>query len=201
MSLLTAGATVGPTKIFQGCFEDHRTLLTGTETACAEPLARLAGLCVDALRNGGKLLLFGNGGSAADAQHLSAELTIRFVRRRRALAAMALTTDTSALTACANDYGFETVFARQIEALGRSGDVAIGFSTSGQSPNVICALEAARKTGITAAAFGGNSGGGLNGIADPLIMVPSTDTARIQEMHILLGHVLCAEIEERLGII
>ena len=201
MSLLTSRATVGPTKIFQNCFEAHRALLAETEIACAEPLARLAELCVDSLQNGGKLLLFGNGGSAADAQHLSAELTIRFVRHRRALAAVALTTDTSALPACANDYGFETVFARQIEALGRPGDVAIGFSTSGQSPNIIRALEAARKTGIAAAAFGGNSGGGLNGIADPLIVVPSTVTARIQEMHILLGHVLCAEIEERLGII
>ena len=201
MSLLTSRATVGPTKIFQNCFEDHRTLLTETERSCAEPLARLAELCVDALRSGAKLLLFGNGGSAADAQHLSAELTIRFVRHRRALAAIALTTDTSALTACANDYGFETVFARQIEALGRPGDIAIGFSTSCQSPNIIRALEAARKTGIAAAAFGGNSGGGLPGIADPLIVVPSTVTARIQEMHILLGHVLCAEIEERLGII
>ncbi len=201
MSLLTSGATVGPTKIFKDCFEDHRSLLTETETSCGEPLMRLAELCVEALRRGGKLLLFGNGGSAADAQHLSAELTIRFVRHRRALAAMALTTDTSALTACANDYGFDTVFARQIEALGRPGDVAIGFSTSGQSPNVICALDAARRAGIASAAFGGNSGGGLKGIADPLIVVPSTVTARIQEMHILLGHVLCAEIEERLGII
>jgi D-sedoheptulose 7-phosphate isomerase len=197
MSLLTVGAT----RIFQQCFEDHQALLMETGTTCAEPLARLAELCVDALRKGGKLLLFGNGGSAADAQHLSAELTIRFVRHRRALAAMALTTDTSALTACANDYGFETVFARQIEAVGRPGDVAIGFSTSGQSTNVICALEAAQKTGIAAAAFSGNSGGGLNGVADPLIVVPSSVTARIQEMHILLGHVLCAEIEERLGIV
>jgi D-sedoheptulose 7-phosphate isomerase len=201
MSLLTIGATVGPTKIFQDCFEGHRALLTATEAACAEPLARLTDLCVNALRSGGKLLLFGNGGSAADAQHLSAELTIRFVCHRRALAAIALTTDTSALTACANDYGFETIFARQIEALGRPGDVAIGFSTSGQSPNIIRALEASRRTGIAAAAFGGNSGGGLKGIADPLIVVPSTVTARIQEMHILLAHVLCAEIEERLGII
>lgn len=192
---------MGATKIFHDCFEDHRALLKATETACAEPLIRIAELCVEALRNGGKLLLFGNGGSAADAQHLSAELTIRFVRHRRALAAISLTTDTSALTACANDYGFETVFARQIEAVGRPGDIAIGFSTSGQSPNVICALEAARRTGIAAAAFAGNSGGGLTGIADPLIVVPSTITARIQEMHILLGHVLCAEIEERLGIV
>ncbi len=196
MSLTTVG-----TKVFQDCFEDHRTLLTETELSCAEPLARLAELCVDSLRSGGKLLLFGNGGSAADAQHLSAELTIRFVRHRRALAAMALTTDTSALTACANDYGFETVFARQIEALGRPGDVAIGFSTSCQSPNIICALRAARNMDIAAAAFGGNSGGALNGLADPLVVVPSTVTARIQEMHILLGHVLCTEIEERLGIL
>src|SRR6202012_2752997 len=105
--------------------------------ACAEPLARLAELSVTALQNGGKLLLFGNGGSGADAQHLSAELTIRFVRHRRPLAAMALTTDTTAHPPCANDCGFETVFPRQIEAMGRPGDIAIGFSTSGQSPNVI----------------------------------------------------------------
>jgi len=145
-------------------------------------------------------LFFGNGGSAADAQHLAAELTIRFAANRRALAGIALTTDTSALTACANDFGFEAVFSRQIEALGRAGDVAIGFSTSGNSANVIRALETARKLDMTAAALTGSTGGKLAGLADPILLVPSATTARIQEMHSLLGHILCAEIEARLGL-
>jgi D-sedoheptulose 7-phosphate isomerase len=163
-------------------------------------LKQLANLVVAALRSHGKLLLFGNGGSAADAQHLAAEFTIRFIKDRRALAAVALTTDTSALTACGNDLGFDRIFSRQIEALGRPGDVAIGFSTSGNSPNVTSALELARAQGITAAAFSGKDGGKLRGVADPLIVVPSPETARIQEMHILLGHILCAEVEHQLGL-
>jgi D-sedoheptulose 7-phosphate isomerase len=199
MAVLSEGAQRS-TIIFQDCFEGHRALLAGVELACAEPLAILAERCVKALQGGGKLLYFGNGGSAADAQHLAAELTIRFVRNRRALAAISLTTDTSALTACANDQGFEFVFARQIEALGRPGDVAIGISPSGDSPNVIRALKQAAAMGMTAAALTGNNGGKLKGIADPLLIVPSIITARIQEMHILLGHVLCAEIEDRLGL-
>jgi D-sedoheptulose 7-phosphate isomerase len=153
---------------------------------------------VAALRSGGKLLLFGNGGSAADAQHLAAEFTIRFVKSRCALAAIALTTDSSALTACGNDLGFDQVFSRQIEALGRPGDVAIAISTSGNSPNVITALERAKTQGLTAAALSGKDGGKLRGIADPLVIVPSQDTARIQEMHILLGHILCAKVEHQL---
>ena len=156
--------------------------------------------CLESIRHGHKLLFFGNGGSAADAQHMAAEFTIRLDKHRRALAAISLTTDTSALTACGNDYGFEQVFARQLEALGRAGDVAIGLSTSGNSPNVLAALRCARDLNIAAAAFSGRDGGELKGLADPLIVVPSQDTARIQEMHILLGHILCAEIEERLGL-
>jgi D-sedoheptulose 7-phosphate isomerase len=196
MDVLTGRAAT----IFQDSFDDHRALLADVEISCAQPLTRLAELCVNALQQGGKLLFFGNGGSAADAQHLAAELTIRFVKGRRALAAIALSTDSSALTACANDFGFDAVFARQLEALGRPGDVAIGISTSGDSPNVIRALEQAIAMEITAAAFTGRTGGGLRRIADPLLAVPSTLTARIQEMHILLGHILCAEIEERLGL-
>jgi D-sedoheptulose 7-phosphate isomerase len=161
-------------------------------------LERLVELTAAALRAQGKILLFGNGGSAADAQHIAAEFTIRLVVDRKALAAVALTTDTSALTACGNDFGFDRIFSRQIEALGRPGDVAIGISTSGNSPSVIGALETARAQGLTAAAFTGNGGGKLNGIADPLIAVPSRETARIQEMHILLGHIFCAEVEQRL---
>jgi D-sedoheptulose 7-phosphate isomerase len=145
-------------------------------------------------------LFFGNGGSAADAQHLATELSVRFVSDRRALAGLALTTDSSVLTACGNDLGFEALFSRQIEALGRAGDVAIGFSTSGNSPNIIKALQTAREIGMTAAAFSGRTGGKLKEIADPILLIPSNTTARIQEMHELLGHILCAEIEDRLGL-
>jgi len=183
--------------IFQESVDAHRVLLGKVEECCFEPLARLTECSVQVLRNGGKILIFGNGGSAADAQHIAAELTIRFVKTRRALAALALTTDTSALTACGNDLGFQEIFARQIEALGRPGDLALGISTSGNSPNVIAGLDRARGLGLTAAALSGNGGGKLVGIADPLLIVPSCEAARVQEIHILLGHVLCAAIEER----
>jgi D-sedoheptulose 7-phosphate isomerase len=186
--------------IFDRCLQAHKEVTAATEQACREPLARLAELSAEALRAGGKLLFFGNGGSASDAQHLATELSIRFERDRRALAAISLATDTSALTACGNDFGFDRIFSRQLEALGRPGDVAIGISTSGNSPNVLAALRVAREAGITAAAFAGRDGGQLRELADPLIIVPAQETARIQEMHILLGHILCAEIEHRLGV-
>ena len=149
-----------------------------------------------ALGAGNKVMFFGNGGSAADAQHLAAELVVRFRADRAPLAAVALTTDSSVLTAGANDFGFETVFECQVRALGRPGDVAIGLTTSGNSANVIRALEAARGLGMTAAALSGGDGGRLAGIADPLLLVPSTDTARIQEMHITIGHMLCDVLEQ-----
>lgn len=187
-----------PDDIFLRCFAAHRELISPTELACREPLERLGNLVAAALRSHGKLLFFGNGGSAADAQHLAAEFTIRF--DRRALAAIALATDTSALTACGNDFGFDRIFSRQIEALGRPGDVAIGISTSGNSANVIGALKCARALGLTAAAFSGQNGGKLRGIADPLVAVPSQETAGIQEMHSLLGHILCAEAEHQPGL-
>lgn len=188
------------TKTYAGHFREHAELLAAAESCCAEPLDALATHCVSALNVGGKILFFGNGGSAADAQHLAAELSIRFVSDRRALAGLALTTDSSALTACGNDYGFDFIFARQIEALGRAGDVAIGFSTSGNSPNVVRALQTAREMGLTAAAFTGRTGGKLKEIANPIFLIPSNTTARIQEMHALLGHILCAEIEARMGL-
>jgi D-sedoheptulose 7-phosphate isomerase len=199
MSELPAGRSY-PTRIFGDCFKEHLELLSAVESCCAEPLDSLAKHCVTALESGGKILFFGNGGSAADAQHLATELTIRFVRNRRALAGIALTTDASAITACGNDLGFDLIFSRQIEALGRAGDVAIGISTSGNSPNIIQALETARKMEMTAAAFSGRTGGKLKGIADPLLLIPSATTARIQEMHGILGHILCSEIEDRMGL-
>lgn len=177
---------------------EHARVLAGTEAECLDALEQLTDKVVESLARGGKILFFGNGGSAADAQHLAAELTIRFVGNRRALAGLALASDASALTACGNDFGFESVFSRQIEALGRPGDLAIGLSTSGNSRNVLLGLSKARETGIFAAAFTGASGGLLRNVADLVIAVPSTETARIQEMHGLLGHLLCQEIEHRL---
>jgi D-sedoheptulose 7-phosphate isomerase len=153
-------------------------------------------LCHAAILRGGKILLAGNGGSAADAQHIAAEFVGRFVKERRSLPAIALTVDTSALTAIANDYGFESVFARQIEGLGRKEDVFIGISTSGNSPNIVSAVEAAQKNGLTTILFLGRDGGILRGVADAEIIVPSDITAHIQEMHILIGHILCEYIDE-----
>jgi D-sedoheptulose 7-phosphate isomerase len=146
-------------------------------------------------------MFFGNGGSAADAQHLATELTVRYKSDRAPIAAIALTTDGSALTAIGNDLGFEALFARQIRALGRAGDVALGISTSGKSRNVILALEAAREMGLAATGFSGGDGGDMNGLAEPLLRVPSTTTARIQEMHILLGQMLCGALEHELGLV
>jgi D-sedoheptulose 7-phosphate isomerase len=150
------------------------------------------------LRNGRKMLLFGNGGSAADSQHLAAELVGRFGPDRSPLAAIALSTDTSILTAVANDYGYEKVFARQIEALGQPGDTAIGISTSGNSPNVLAALDVARNKGLFTVGFTGETGGKMNGRTEVLFRVPSRVAARIQETHILLGHILCELIDRQL---
>jgi D-sedoheptulose 7-phosphate isomerase len=178
--------------------ESHAIALAATRAVAGEGFSRLAQACLKALDQGGKILLFGNGGSAADSQHLAAELVVRYTRARRAAPAIALTTDSSILTACGNDLSFDDIFARQVEALGRPGDVAIGISTSGNSPNVLRALEAARAAGLTAAGLSGRDGGAMTGLADPLIVIPSSITARIQEMHILIGHALCDVLEQGL---
>jgi D-sedoheptulose 7-phosphate isomerase len=184
---------------FMSEFDEHALVLTATREALSTSFEKLVNTCVSALRNGNKLMFFGNGGSAADAQHLATELTVRYKTNRPAIAAIALTTDTSALTAIGNDFGFDELFSRQIEALGRAGDVAIGITTSGKSPNVIKALQLARTMGIVPAAFGGKGGGDLHGLADPLLIIPSATTARIQEMHIMIGQMLCGAIEIELG--
>ena len=181
-------------------FSEHAEVMRRTQAALAEQFAGLVRACTSSLRVGGKIMLFGNGGSAADAQHLATELTIRYKADRPAIAAIALTTDTSALTAAGNDLGFEQVFARQVAALGKAGDVAIGISTSGKSPNVLAALRLAREMRIVTAALSGKKGGDLAGICDHLLVVPSDTTARIQEMHILLGQMLCGAIEIDLGL-
>ena len=180
-------------------FSEHGRVWEQTREVLRGPVAELVQACVVALREGKKLLLFGNGGSAADAQHIAAEFTGRFRNNRSPLAGIALTTDTSALTAIGNDFGFECLFSRQVEALGRPGDVAIGISTSGNSENVIRALVAARDSGLVAAGLTGGNGGRMRGVARPLVIVPSKVTSRIQEMHILIGHLLCSCIEKELG--
>jgi D-sedoheptulose 7-phosphate isomerase len=163
-----------------------------------ERIAQTAEVIAHGLRNGRKIMFFGNGGSAADSQHLAAEMVGRFGPARSALAAIALSTDTSILTAVGNDYGYERVFARQIEALGQAGDLAIGISTSGNSPSVLEALDVARAKGLYTVGFTGASGGKMIGRAETLFRVPSRQTPRIQETHILLGHVICELVDRKL---
>jgi len=161
-------------------------------------VAHVATQIVKSLRAGGKVIFFGNGGSAAHAQHLAAEFTGRYLKERRALPALALHANTSSLTAISNDYGFEFVFARQIEALGKEGDVAVGISTSGNSPNVLRALEAAKSKNIYTVALTGLTGGKMKPLADHTICIPTDETPRIQECHILTGHLICEIVEEML---
>lgn len=185
--------------IFSQDMAEHARAVADMQTALAIPFARLVDLALSCLRGGGKILFFGNGGSAADAQHLATELVVRFRTNRPSISGLALTTDTSALTAIGNDFGFDDIFSRQIEGLGRPGDVAIGISTSGNSPNILKALDVARKMGLATVGFGGGSGGAMVQAVDVALIVPSKTTARIQECHILLGHMLCAAIECELG--
>jgi D-sedoheptulose 7-phosphate isomerase len=161
-------------------------------------IANVSELLVEAFRQGNKVLLFGNGGSAADAQHIAAELVGRFAFDRPALPAMALNVNTSVVTAIGNDYGFDVVFARQIEAMGRQGDVAIGISTSGNSPNVLQALSIGKKNGLHTVALTGCTGGKLRSVVDHCLCVPSNETPRIQECHILIGHIISELVEQTL---
>jgi D-sedoheptulose 7-phosphate isomerase len=169
-----------------------KLLLMQREAAVIEEIGtRLAKV----LRSGRQIYIFGNGGSAADAQHIAAELEARFLKERRALPCLALTTNTSTLTAIGNDYGYERTFARQIEAYCRRGDAAIGISTSGNSPNVLAAVKAARKIGAVTVGLTNEKGGKLKGLVDLCLRVPSTDTQRVQECHMTVGHILCDIIE------
>lgn len=181
--------------------EEHAAVLAATRAELGGAFERLVGICVRSLERGGKLALFGNGGSAADAQHLATELTVQYSRKRPPIAALALTTDTSALTAIGNDFGFDDLFARQVRALCREGDVCLGISTSGASENVIRGLAAAREMGCVAVGFSGRGGGRMVGLADPLLIVPSATTSRIQEMHITLGQMLCGALEVELDLV
>ena len=178
---------------------EHRALFARLD-ALAPDVQRAAALITAALRAGGKVMFCGNGGSAADSQHLASEFTGRFVEDRRPLAALALSTDSSALTCIANDYAFDQVFERQVRGLGRAGDVLVAISTSGRSPNVQRAASAARELGIGVIGLLGRDGGSIKDSSDVAIVVPSQTTARIQEAHIFIGHTLCALVETALGV-
>jgi D-sedoheptulose 7-phosphate isomerase len=169
------------------------------ESALAPELERVAELVIAALRAGGRVFFCGNGGSAADAQHLAAEYIVRFRRERAALAAIALTTDTSVLTAGANDFGYETVFARQVEALGREGDVLFLHSTSGESENLLRAADAARARGMRTVALLAKGGGRLKDRVDRALVVPTSSTAHAQELHLAMGHAVCELVDRSLG--
>jgi D-sedoheptulose 7-phosphate isomerase len=187
--------------LFRSELDEHRGVLEATARGVGRPFAAVLQVLERSLREGGKLLLFGNGGSAADAQHIAAELVIRYKGDRAAIPAIALTTDSSALTACGNDLGFDALFERQVEALGRKEDVAMGISTSGRSPNVLRGLRRARELGLRTVGLTGGTGGEMSDLCEAVIVIPSTVTARIQEMHITVGHMLVQALEQRLGLV
>jgi D-sedoheptulose 7-phosphate isomerase len=176
--------------------KDHQQLIQEVIDSLSGDIAKACEMMVSTLKSGNKVLLAGNGGSAADAQHIAAELSGRFVKERKALPGIALTTDTSALTSIANDYGYEHVFSRQVQALANPGDLFIGISTSGNSQGILNALEAARKLQCKTLGLSGRNGGKMAGLCDLNIIVPSDVTARIQEMHILIGHILCKAVDD-----
>jgi D-sedoheptulose 7-phosphate isomerase len=179
--------------------DEHIALAQRLRAASSEDIDGLARLIVQALSGGGKLMFCGNGGSAADAQHLAAEYVVRFSRERAPLAALALTTDTSVLTAGGNDLGFERVFERQVRALGKPGDLLILHSTTGESENLLLAARAARDLGVVTAALLANGGGRLRDVVDLAIVVPTESPARAQELHLTIGHVVCELVDRALG--
>ena len=176
-------------------FSEHTKVIAETINSTKKPIENASNLCIESLNKGNKILLFGNGGSAADAQHIAAELVGRYKTERKGLSAIALTTDTSAITSIANDYGYLHVFDRQVEALANECDVVIGISTGGGSANVISALRLANDLGCKTIGFSGRDGGEFNTLCDVNLIAIAEDTPRIQEMHILIGHTLCHLIE------
>ncbi len=182
--------------------KEHKEVAEKTFAMLQDEFAAMLDICVSAIENGGKIMFFGNGGSASDAQHLATELAVRYKSDRNPIAAISLSTDTSALTAIGNDFGFEYLFSRQVEAIGKKGDVAIGITTSGKSENVLNGLQSAKRMGIKTVALTGKTGGDVPKMApDVALIIPSHTTARIQEMHITLGQMLCGALEQRLGLV
>ena len=180
-------------------FQSHLETIIKVIEHLQDDLEFASALVVDTLRNGNKILLCGNGGSAADAQHIAAELTGRYKTQRRALAGIALSTDTSAITAIGNDYGYDRIFDRQFEAIANEGDLLIAISTSGNSKNIISTLQLAKKMNCKTVGFSGHKGGDMNQYCDMNLIVPSENTPRIQEMHILFGHTICQIVDNKLS--
>jgi len=187
-------------ELWRAEMDELRQTAQSTAQGAADGFCSVLSILEDSVRREGKILLFGNGGSAADAQHIAAELVVRYRSNRAPIAAVALTSDTSTLTACANDLGYDSIFERQIEAIGRKGDVAFAISTSGRSANVLNGLRRARNMGLHTVGLSGCTGGAMGDLCDSVILVPSSVTARIQEMHIAIGHMLCKALEEQLGL-
>ena len=185
-------------QMVQGEMESHKETIEKTIEELQNHIYTACIVASETINNGGKILLFGNGGSAADAQHIAAELSGRYKSERRGLPGIALTTDTSVLTAVGNDYGYDRVFDRQVEALAREGDLLIGISTSGNSKNVLRALSLGRNIGCKTIGLSGKDGGAMDDFCDVNIVVPSDDTPRIQEMHIMIGHIICQAIDDAL---
>lgn len=177
-------------------FKSHLEIIQNVLNNMEPDIEKASQMAIEALKNKKKIILFGNGGSAADAQHIAAELTGRYKTERKGLAGLALTTDTSALTAIGNDYGYDRVFDRQVESLANEGDLLIGISTSGNSKNVVNALKLGKKLGCKTLGFSGKNGGDMNNVCHLNLIVPSNNTPRIQEMHILFGHTICQCIDE-----
>lgn len=186
-------------KLIEAEINNHLQITDQLLESCESDIIRLAEAMINTYKNGNKILLFGNGGSAADAQHITADLVGRLSKERRAFAAIALTANTSNLTAISNDYGFEKVFERQVEALANKGDMLIGFSTSGNSKNVINALQKGKEMGCICSGLTGQARGPLDECSEITIHVPSTTVTRIQETHILIGHIVCLVLESELA--
>lgn len=176
--------------------QDHLAVIGELSTTCLPDIDKFARCCQQAILKENRVFFCGNGGSAADSQHLAAEFVGRFQKERRGLAAIALTTDTSILTAVGNDYGYDQIFARQVEALTKPGDIVVGITTSGNSPNIVAAIEAAKAVGAVTVGMTGKGGGKLAALCDVCVKVPSDITARIQEAHILIGHIVCQLVDE-----
>tara|TARA_B100000787_G_scaffold168211_1_gene156528 strand:+ start:1144 stop:1719 length:576 start_codon:yes stop_codon:yes gene_type:complete len=181
--------------IIKSEFQKHIQTATLTMRSIPSSIEIAANLCIDSLSNGGKILIFGNGGSASDAQHIASELVGRYKSERKGLPAIALSSDTSALTSIGNDFGFTKIFERQVQALANHGDIAIGISTGGTSVNVINGLKTAKSLGCKIIGFSGRNGGDFNDLCNINIVVPEEDTPRIQEMHILIGHTICQLVD------
>lgn len=184
------------TKEIEAQIVAHRDVLQSLSSSLIPDIHQAAKMVLDCLKKGNKIILFGNGGSAGDAQHIAAELTGRFKTERKSLPGLAITTDTSALTAIANDYGYHEIFARQISGLARANDTLIGITTSGNSPNVVAGLKTGKELGCTTIGLTGEQSGKIAPLCDVIINVPSRDTARIQEMHILIGHIICQVVDQ-----